>query len=64
MAEFKSWRSFKDFTEAVVGRTRYIRDSESEDFLNTVVKTAGKHVEVIPSATLLWRAQLGCDRKC
>ena len=61
MAEFKSWQSFWHFEEAVIRRTRYVHGDEIREFLETVRQTAAKHVDVLPRATPLWRAQLGND---
>ena len=59
MAEFKSWRSFWDFEEAIKKRMRYIHDEETNNFLEAVRATAERRVETIPKGQSLWRAQLG-----
>jgi len=64
MGESKSWTSFWDFENAVARQTRYVRNGETEGFLEMVRQTAGKHLEVLPPETSLWRAQLGCNWEC
>ena len=61
MAEFKSWLSFRNFQGAIARRTRYVRDAETEDFLETVRQTGEKRVRLLPTEKTLWRAQLGKD---
>ncbi len=63
MTDFKSWRSFWHFEEAVIRRTRYIHGDEISQFLEAVRQTAAKHADVLPAGTPLWRAQLGNDWK-
>lgn len=59
MAEFKSWRSFWDFEQAVKKRMRYVHNDEVKHFLETVRQTAEKRGEKLPMGKPLWRAQLG-----
>ena len=61
MPEFKSWRSFWNFEQATKNRTRYGHAPEVEAFLDTVLQTTEKRVEVLAQEKILWRAQLGCD---
>ncbi len=61
MAEFKSWQGFGDFERAVKRQMRYVRTSDTEDFLDAVRQTAEKRIEVLPAGMSLWRAQLGVD---
>lgn len=61
MAEFKSWRSYWEFEAAVRTKTRYIYDSDVKIFLDAVLATGYKRVQVIPPAAYFWRAQLGND---
>lgn len=61
MAEFKSWRSYWTFEHAIKTRIRYVYDSEVRMFLDTVLETTGRRVEVIPTPAYFWRAQLGHD---
>ena len=60
MPEFKSWRSFWNFEQATKNRTRYVHAPEVEAFLDTVLQTTEKRVEVLAQEQILWRAQLGC----
>jgi hypothetical protein len=61
MAEFKSWRSFWEFEQAIAHRARYVRDGETEGFLETVRQTAERRIFVLPPETFLWRSQPGND---
>lgn len=61
MVEFTSWRSYWKFARTVRTRTRYVYDSGVKTFLDTVLATGHKRVEVIPAAAHFWRAQLGND---
>jgi hypothetical protein len=60
MSEFKSWRSFWEFEEATKNRTRYVYSPEVQAFLDTVLQTTEKRIEVLAQEHFLWRAQLGC----
>lgn len=60
-AEFKSWRSFQVFSYHLQRQFRYIRESEAEEFLETVLATSHDRRETIPRGQLVWRAQLGHD---
>lgn len=59
MPEFKSWRGYWDFARAVKQRMRYVRGSDTEEILTSILATAGERAEAIPAARFLWRAQLG-----
>ncbi len=61
MKEFKSWRGFGEFEQAIKKRTRYIHGPDVKAFLETVLQTAAKRVDMLPTESILWRAQLGCD---
>lgn len=61
MAEFKSWRSYWQFEMGVRTKTRYIYDSDAKTFLDAVLATGYKRVQVIPATAYFWRAQLGND---
>jgi len=63
MAEFKSWGAFRQFEHATKHKRRYIHDPEVEAFLETVLQTASKRVEVLARESILWRAQLGCGQQ-
>lgn len=59
MAEFKSWRSYWNFEWSVKQRTRYVHDNEVKEFLGALLYTCRSRIEIIPKASVLWRAQLG-----
>jgi hypothetical protein len=59
MADFRSWGSYVRFEHVVRSESRYVRSTEVEEFLQTVLVTALKRVENISAGTILWRAQLG-----
>jgi hypothetical protein len=59
--EFKSWRSYLDFAGVTRYRQRYIRDSDVDTFLETVLATSKGRERPIPKETIFWRAQLGYD---
>jgi hypothetical protein len=61
MATFKSWRSYWNFERAIRREARYVRNAETEQFLTFVRETGHKRAELLPGATLLWRAQSGND---
>lgn len=58
-SEFKSWRSFRDFEQAVRRKYRYVRLPEHEEFLTTVIETSHSRKVVMKEGVVLWRAQLG-----
>jgi len=60
MTEFKSWRDFWKFEQATKYKTRYVHSPEVEVFLDTVLQTTEKRVEILAQEQILWRAQLGC----
>jgi hypothetical protein len=61
MPEFKSWRDFWMFEQETKNRTRYVYAPEVKAFIDTVLQTTEKRVEVLKQEQILWRAQLGCD---
>jgi hypothetical protein len=61
MLEFKSWRDFWKFEQATKKQARYIHDPEVEAFLDTILQTTEKRVEVLAEEQILWRAQLGSN---
>jgi RES domain len=61
MAEFKSYRSYWDFSHSVSREWRYIRNSEQEEFLTAVLDTSNSRKENVPQDTILYRAQIGHD---
>jgi RES domain-containing protein len=63
MNEFKSWRSFSEFWRSTIRKHRYIRPSEIEDFLQTVLSTSKARETTIQAGRIFWRAQLGYEVK-
>ena len=60
-AAFPSWRSYWQFARSVSRDFRYVRSSETEEFLATVLETSHARRVTIPAERLFWRAQLGHD---
>ncbi|MBB5188333.1 hypothetical protein HNQ57_002612 [Zhongshania antarctica] len=56
---FKSYRSYLIFKNAVDTKRRYILDSESKDFLNSIIATCGGRERPLPAGLVVWRAQNG-----
>jgi hypothetical protein len=52
--------SFYNFFNSV-SRWRYIRNTEQEEFLSTVLETSESRKKELPKNTILWRAQIGHD---
>ncbi|MDQ3256946.1 MAG: RES family NAD+ phosphorylase [Acidobacteriota bacterium] len=61
MAEFKSYRSYWDFSHSVSREWRYTRSSEQEEFLSAVLDTSDSREVIIPQDEILHRAQIGHD---
>lgn len=61
MSNFKSWNSYVKFSMYVRKQSRFIRNSENEEFLREIARTAKSRIEKIPMGFTLWRAQLGHD---
>lgn len=59
MKQFNSWQSFWRFEQTVKRRNRYFRDSEVENFLQTVLASSNKRKKDLPKGQYLWRAQMG-----
>ena len=60
MIEFKSAYSYLNFVQRIIHRNRYVRDSETEDFLKTLLESAkGREEARIQKNNGFWRAQLG-----
>jgi len=59
MAEFASTDIYRRFEWAVKRETRYVYNSELQDFLAAVVETSQKRKNSIEKSTILWRAQRG-----
>lgn len=59
MSEFKSWRSFWDFSREVKHQSRFLFDQDVTNFLDTVLVTSNARKKIIKKGSHLWRAQLG-----
>jgi hypothetical protein len=59
MRQFKSQWDFWNFRNAVSGKLRYIRTSEQDAFLKTVLTTSASRKVQLQSGQFFWRAQLG-----
>lgn len=59
--KFESQHSYRDFARTVHRTARYIRDDETQRFLDAVLKSAKGRVDFIKKGGVLWRAQLGHD---
>jgi RES domain len=59
MADFRSWGSYVRFEHVVRSESRYVRSTETEEFLQTVLVTAENRVAIISAGTVMWRARLG-----
>lgn len=56
---FKSWTSYMQFSQSVKNKSRYVLDSDSQNFLKGIKDTCASRVEVIEPNSSLWRAQMG-----
>jgi hypothetical protein len=56
---FGSASDFDKFQTSVTRRNRYIRTSEQEAFLSTIIASSNSRCEIIPCGELFWRAQRG-----
>ena len=62
MRRFKSQNSFNDFARSVKTELRFVRTSDQENFLKTVIATSQSRTTKLPKGfNALWRAQLGHD---
>lgn len=61
MPAFRSADAYGRFARAVTRSARYVRDSQANDFLDTLARETQGRVDVIPARSILWRAQLGHD---
>lgn len=59
MTEFESWRSYETFAHAVKRRSRYVRDSRAQTFLDTVLATSSERKKPVRTGSIFWRAQQG-----
>lgn len=61
MARFKSWRSFSDFEREVRRALRYVRTTEQEKFLRTVLETSQHRQVQLKAGHIFYRAQIGFE---
>ena len=61
MKNFKSWKSYHYFEQAVKRKNRYFYDLDVKDFLQTVLETGKSREEILKDGSILWRSQLGND---
>ncbi|GMV05700.1 MAG: hypothetical protein AMXMBFR53_19770 [Gemmatimonadota bacterium] len=61
MAEFKTWKAFRQFEERVRYERRYVWAEEDVEFLQTLLATGQERTLVVDRGAFLWRAQVGCD---
>jgi RES domain-containing protein len=59
MADFESYRSYRQFAVSIIKYWRYARNLEQSGFLQTVLATSASRQIIIASGSKLWRAQLG-----
>jgi hypothetical protein len=59
MAEFESWKQFREFSSFVKRQSRHILDAKSQRFLDAVVETSANRKGSVEKGAVLWRAQLG-----
>lgn len=59
--EFITYKAFTIFAGEVLRARRFIRTSEQESFLESVMASSGSRSEELPASTPFWRARLGCE---
>jgi len=59
MPEFKSWRSYRCFEKSVKTKNRYVRNVDTDDFLDTVLATSKTRESPVSKGAIFWRSQLG-----
>ena len=62
--EFRSWRSYWQFADQIQTKQRYVWDVGVQAFLSVVSHTLRERAVEISEGKLLWRAQLGIDKRC
>ena len=60
MRQFESHRSYRQFAHVAMRKARYIRDRETDDFLETLWETSITRQETV-DGEFLYRAQLGAE---
>lgn len=58
---FKSPSDYRKFAELILRSARYVRGSESEEFLATLLAQGRERKQEAEEGTVFWRAQLGSD---
>ena len=58
MAEFESWDSYSRFASSIRFEARYVFDTTTQTFLETVLETCYSRKEDLRQRAVLWRAQL------
>ena len=59
---FKSARAYRQFAKKVMTVSRFVRDTEDQEFLETLLGQVGPDRKyVIRKGRILWRAQLGFE---
>lgn len=58
---YNSWRSYWNFTNSVVSKSRYIHDENTDEFLAETLKTSINRKINFPEGKTLWRSQLGSE---
>jgi len=61
--QFKSWRSYWWFEQSVRERNRAFRTPDDEAFLKAVLASTGPFRETWNEGTILWRAQVGSEKR-
>jgi hypothetical protein len=56
---FKSANSYHFFERQVLRSARYVRDTDTEKFLSTLLEQGRNRIEIIPEGSIFWRAQVG-----
>jgi hypothetical protein len=59
MADFRTIFDYILFSHVTVGDYRFYRDHPTEEFLSTVIVTAGSRALTLKKDEIVWRAQLG-----
>lgn len=58
---FKSWKSYWEYSREVKCQNRYIYSDDTEKFLANVVCSSESRIREIPAGSVFWRSQMGND---
>ncbi len=58
---FKSWNSYREFSQKVRHGSRYIHSAYVTEFLSAVLMTSKDRIKVIKTGSVFWRSQMGND---